>query len=348
MLVTNALSYGGVEAGSSTGFIADGFQIGLVGQGHYVVGNEILDIEWEGGPEVYESYAGFWLPGWEFFGSSILNYDVDKTVEIRFDRNVKSKGYFYLRGASPNYAYQGYFESPITIWDVSDKNNPRQLAYAVVEQNGSPMQDNMWTPNGPGDREYLFILDETYSDTPNPTYTGDFTFYPDGAGQMPILWAAWTIQKSTADGSQFPWQDGDIMRWIPNVPFSANDVYTFTTSAPSYSVEAAREDINDIQVFPNPYLGANSQELNKYQRFVTFNHLPASAKFRIFSVDGMLVRSFEKTDDGSQLATWDLQNDNGLPVASGMYIIHIDMPDLGVEKVLKLGVVSEAQYLDRI
>jgi hypothetical protein len=59
------------------------------------------------------------------------------------------------------------------------------------------------------------------------------------------------------------------------------------------------------------------------------------------------VASFEK-DDGSQLANWNLQNDNGLPVASGMYIIHIELPDLNTEKVLKLGVVSEAQYLDRI
>jgi flagellar hook assembly protein FlgD len=80
---------------------------------------------------------------------------------------------------------------------------------------------------------------------------------------------------------------------------------------------------------------------------VTFNHLPPRALFKVYTVDGTLVRSFEK-NDGLQTTTWDLQNDNGLPVASGMYIIHIDMPELGVEKVLKLGVVSEAQYLDRI
>jgi hypothetical protein len=71
------------------------------------------------------------------------------------------------------------------------------------------------------------------------------------------------------------------------------------------------------------------------------------ARFRVYTVDGTLVRSFEK-NDGSQIINWDLQNQNGLPVASGMYIIHIDMPDLGVEKILKLGVVMEAQYLDRI
>ena len=40
--------------------------------------------------------------------------------------------------------------------------------------------------------------------------------------------------------------------------------------------------------------------------------------------------------------------ERNLPVGSGMYIIHIDMPELGVERILKLGVVSETQYLDRI
>ncbi|MFA6233078.1 MAG: T9SS type A sorting domain-containing protein, partial [Bacteroidota bacterium] len=340
-LITGSSAYGGLESG----YTLDGFQIGLTGQGHFVPGHEILSVDWIGGPEVYEAYT--WTVGYDFFGSSILGYDVKSIVEVRFDRNTASKGYLYLRGGTPNYSYQGYFDSPMTIWDVTDKNNPKQLSYALVEQNGSSAQDTKWSPTAsPGDREYLFIIDEPYSETPNPSYTGTYTILA-GAGSMPILYAAWTLQTATADQSQFPWKDGDIWRWTPNVAFDASDVFTFTTPKASYSADAAKEDITSIQVFPNPYLGSNQQELNKYQRFVTFNHLPPLAKFRIFTVDGSLVRSFEK-NDGSQLATWDLQNDNGLPVASGMYIIHIDMPDLGVEKVLKLGVVSEAQYLDRI
>ncbi|MBE0645302.1 MAG: T9SS type A sorting domain-containing protein [Bacteroidetes bacterium] len=343
-LITNASDYGGLETGYYT---LDGFQIGLLGSGHYETGHEILSVDWIGGPPVYEAYAGYEITGWDFFGSSIMPYDVKKVVEVRFDRNTASKGYVYLRGGTPNYGYAGYYDSPMTIWDVTDKANPRQICFAIVEQNGSSAQNNQWTPTASaGDREYLFLIDEPYSDTPNPNYTGDFLFI-DGAGEMPILYAAWMIQNATADGSDFPWKDGDIWRWTPNVAFDATDVFTFTTPKASYSVDAAKEDINNVQVFPNPYLGSNEQELNKYQRFVTFNHLPPYAKFRVFTVDGTLVRSFEK-NDGSQLATWNLQNDNGLPVASGMYIIHIEMPDLGVEKVLKLGVVSEAQYLDRI
>lgn len=345
-LINQAREYGGLEFGY---FTLDGFKIGVDGLGHYTPGSEIKSIEWIGGPEVYEPYGGYAVTGADWgWGTTIEGYEITQIVEVRFDRNTKSKGYFYLRGGSPNYGYQGYFDSPITIWDVTDKNNPRQLSYVVVEQNGSAAQNNQWNPTkGPGDREYLFILNETYSETPNPAFTGDFILFPSGAPEMPILYVTWLIQNADADGSTFPWKDGDIWRWTPNVAFDATDVYTFTTAKAKYSDTQAKEDIVDIQVFPNPYLGSNSQELNKYQRFVTFNHLPPRANFHIYTVDGSLVRSFEK-NDGSQLATWDLQNDNGLPVASGLYIIHIELPELGVEKVLKLGVVSEAQYLDRI
>ena len=348
VLVTDALDYGGVTDGSSTGYITEGFQIGLVGQGHYNVGNEILDVTWKGGPQPYGNYAGYYIPGYDFFGSSILSYNVKKTVEIRFNRSQSSKAYVYFRGSTPNYSFQQYAESPLTIWDVTDKSNPKQLSWVLVEQMNGPAQDFQFTPTfAQGDREYMFILDEPYSDTPNPTYTDPTFSFLNQAGEMPILYGWWPLKLEGVSTDKFPWKDGDVMTWIPNVPFAQNDVYTFTTAAPKFTVEAGQQDINDIQVFPNPYLGASELELNKYQRYVTINHLPERANVRIYTVSGTLVRSFEK-NDMTQLATWDLQNDNGLPVASGMYIIHIEMPDLSVEKVLKLGVVTEAQYLDRI
>jgi hypothetical protein len=343
-LITGATGYGGLETDFYT---VDGFNIGVSGFGHYEPGHELYSVEWEGGPEVYDAYAGYAITGPDWgWGTTIRPYEITQIVEVRMNRNASSKGYVYLRGGTPNYAYQGYFDSPIQIWDVTDRSNQKQLSYAIVEQNGSPAQNNQWTPSlNPGDREYLVIFAEDYSETPNPAYESIRMFYDSGL--MPMLYVLWPVQNDNGDGSMFPWKDGDIMRWTPTIPFSAADVYTFSTTKGSYSDEAAKKDIVDIQVFPNPYLGSNTQELNKYQRFVTFNHLPPRALFKVFTVDGTLVRSFEK-NDGLQTTNWDLQNDNGLPVASGMYIIHIDMPELGVEKVLKLGVVSEAQYLDRI
>ena len=172
-MVSNSEVYGGLQ----TGYIMDGFQIGLVGSGIYEAGNEILDIVWEGGPEVYDGYLGP-LVGWDFFGSSIMPYEVDQTVEIRFDRNSGSKGYVYLRNEADdtvnvNYGFHSYTESPITVWDVTDPDNERQLSWMLVEQRNGPAQNAQFAPTAsPGDREYLFILNETYSDQANPAYTG--------------------------------------------------------------------------------------------------------------------------------------------------------------------------------
>jgi hypothetical protein len=42
---------------------------------------------------------------------------------------------------------------------------------------------------------------------------------------------------------------------------------------------------------------------------------------------------------------WDLQTEDGLPIASGMYIIHVDVPNIG-EKVLKFGVIKKRVQLN--
>jgi CTP:molybdopterin cytidylyltransferase MocA len=35
-----------------------------------------------------------------------------------------------------------------------------------------------------------------------------------------------------------------------------------------------------------------------------------------------------------------------LPVASGIFVAHIDMPDVGKSKILKLAVIAEQQFLE--
>ena len=59
-----------------------------------------------------------------------------------------------------------------------------------------------------------------------------------------------------------------------------------------------------------------------------------------------MVRTIEK-DNSSTYQRWDLANESGLPVASGLYIAYIEMPDLGETKVLKVAIIQEQQILDR-
>lgn len=140
---------------------------------------------------------------------------------------------------------------------------------------------------------------------------------------------------------------GDVITLQYNNPIQVGvDTYTFSTNGSSFSETLAKSQVGKINVFPNPYYGVNSEELNKFNRFVTFTHLPAKATVRIFNLAGILVKSIEK-DDAGQFLRWDLQNNSGLPVASGLYIVHIDLPDLGETKILKVAIVQERQILDR-
>jgi hypothetical protein len=51
------------------------------------------------------------------------------------------------------------------------------------------------------------------------------------------------------------------------------------------------------------------------------------------------VRTLEK-DHPSQFAIWDLTNEHGWLVSSGIYICYVEMPDVGEIKILKLAVIQ--------
>lgn len=141
---------------------------------------------------------------------------------------------------------------------------------------------------------------------------------------------------------------GYVIRIFTTKPNSLDDKFTFSTGsvAATSSPTQAKEDVlNLVNVYPNPYLGINTFEPTQFNRFMTFSHLPEKATIRIFNLAGILVRTLEKTD-ASQFVTWDLQNENKLPVAGGIYIAHIEMPGLGT-KDLKLAIIQEQQFLRR-
>jgi hypothetical protein len=186
----------------------------------------------------------------------------------------------------------------------------------------------------------LWIFDADYSETPNPVFQVEATGNP-----LPIMWFLAVNRRGAASFS--PGASGDDEFLImANFINGLTDEFTFTAPVPSSSADLAKQDVEKINVFPNPYYGVNSEELNKYNRFVTFSHLPAKATIRIFNLAGVMVKTIEKNST-SQFERWDLANDTGLPVASGLYIAYIDMPDIGKTKILKLAIIQEQQILDR-
>ena len=285
--------------------------------------------------------------GPNFFGSSLGGADLN-TVEIRFSRTSTQKGYRYLRGGDPNYGFQDFVDVPFTAWEV-DSDPPRQVNIGFVENSGSTSENGTWDlasedpDRGLGGREYLFIFDSNYSDTPLAQYGEGKSILAD-AVTFDIHAALWVTLRS-GDHEMDMLEDGQILRLIPYRVNGPDDVFSFLVPGQEESAEFLEADIEKINVFPNPYLGVNAAETSRYSHFVTFSHLPPKANIRIFDMSGTLVRTIEK-DDPSQFTRWDLQNQNQLPVASGMYIAHIDLPDHGKSRILKLAIIQEQQFLE--
>ncbi|MFA8451851.1 MAG: hypothetical protein ACEPOW_14245 [Bacteroidales bacterium] len=278
------------------------------------------------------------------------------------DPNV-SYGYRYLRGAgapadpkfapyitnpsSGSYGFQEFAKNvPLSAWDIDDPENPRRLVVGFLENNASGgLVDGKYWPgyyndhdntDGAGPREWLWIFDADYSETANAEYQGNAIDDP-----YPIMY--WlTVGRRNRD----VWVGDEEFKILANKINTIEDKFTFTAPAPSFDTELAKEDAKEVNVFPNPYYGANPQEVNKYQRFVTFSHLPNKATIRIFNLAGQSVRTMHKNDN-SQFMKWNLKNNDDLPVGSGVYVVYVDMPDVGTSKILKVAIIQEQQILDR-
>jgi hypothetical protein len=91
--------------------------------------------------------------------------------------------------------------------------------------------------------------------------------------------------------------------------------------------------LDKINIVPNPYYGASEYELTQLDNYVKIINLPERCIVSIYTPNGGLIRRFDK-DNTNSYVTWDLNNQDGISIASGMYIIHINAPELG-EKVIK-------------
>jgi hypothetical protein len=114
----------------------------------------------------------------------------------------------------------------------------------------------------------------------------------------------------------------------PLYTFSTRDVATFTQQDTILS-----SILDDINVVPNPYYAFSQYETSKLDNRVKITNLPEVCTVRIFNLQGTLVRTFMKADPLTSV-DWDLKNERNVPIAGGVYIIHIDVPG-GGEKTLK-------------
>ncbi len=111
------------------------------------------------------------------------------------------------------------------------------------------------------------------------------------------------------------------------------------------NTEVATNALDLINVVPNPYYAFSAYEAKQNEGIVKFTNLPPQCKISIFSLDGRLVRTYNRNEtlsnrletQSGQIDTfldWDLRNSKGIQISSGVYVIHINAEGLG-ERVIK-------------
>ena len=141
---------------------------------------------------------------------------------------------------------------------------------------------------------------------------------------------------------------GSVQRFYTTKPNLPGDQFSLTTDslgATKGNQQTAQEMLDQIGIVPNPYKGTSAYEVSQLTDQVRFTNLPDQANIRIYTLSGTLIRTLRKESPGLASFPWDLNTEEGLPIASGMYLIHVDVPGVG-ERVLKFGVITKEKKLN--
>lgn len=318
--------------------IVDGLQVKVMGPPLGVKDWEYSDTRWfswvDWGGSGFGGAVGL---GVEFFGGTLTPADY-RTVEVRFSSDPADGTLCKVYRRDEGYAMQADLGTfPGSAWDV-DADPPRRLNLCFVEMHSDEKPANLvWDPDDSevGGREYLFIMDSDYDE--GAGYDDDANWGP-GAD---VQYGCWPRVRP---GHPYLETEG-TWTLMPNYVNTPDDVFTFSTTAPTKGdVELAKDVMDDIRVVPNPYFCHSSYELNQFDRVIKFTGLPEECTIRIFNLAGDLIRTLEKDDPNSAILEWDAQTKSGLPLASGIYIYHVDAPDIGTT-FGKMGIFTEREQL---
>jgi hypothetical protein len=207
-----------------------------------------------------------------------------------------------------------------------------------------PLPFQVW--NTTFDRPQDVMLIEDVDSLRNQAYDhGDLIIFVDGEtpGALPILqggrwrggWALRLLPPDPGVPVEGP-HPGAVLRIPTTKPFATGDRLAFSFTAPAFDADAAAEQLDDVYVVPNPYVAASTFEpANPYlvgrgERRIYFMNLPPQCTVRIYTITGELVQTLthdSTVDDGQE--PWDLTSKDGMDVAFGVYLFHVDAPNVG-------------------
>jgi len=289
----------------------------------------------------------------------IVPYD----FEIRF-KGTTSLGY----NGFGNTAEQLFYDVPFELWQIGS-NTPNNTADDIrmipyMLSNGPNGGGNTAVPGRADNSKFdLSGADHEISGGADDPYTDAFYFYAPknkafgDAGYKEYETAG---KGGTLAGSDYEvmahlvlmnWNGGTAPPYDRELP-EVGTVFRITTTKPlvdgvvfeldtsQFAPQLYNLNTKDVGIVPNPYKAGSLYETWDREE-VRFTNVPMGSTIRVFSLDGVLVRKLQQSSEQGFLP-WDLRNEGGRILASGMYLIHIEIPGVG-ERVLKFGAVMRAK-----
>jgi len=294
--------------------ILDGFKL-------YIQNEERVDVDWAG-----------WFKGRSNIEGDPRGHD-QQTLAIPHDYEVRVLEY----GVDTSYSAIPANRVPtnFSIYDITNPDSAYRIVFGLVDNGDEP--DSLRGLISHGD-EIVFKI------SPLVIQLGSEVLYI-------YTESSWRINFALPAGidpifQRIP-EEGDIFRFTTKKTFDRYDVFEFTMIGGNYTQERAVANMDNIYTVPDPYIAAStleprlvSQDVGRGDRKIEFVNLPKECTIRIFTIAGRLVRTLEHSSaDNNGRASWDLRTKDGLEIAHGIYIYHVDAPDVGT-KIGKLAVIK--------
>ncbi len=167
-----------------------------------------------------------------------------------------------------------------------------------------------------------------------------------GGGATGTLYYRWAVRFLAPSGAGDAPGAGNVVRISNRKPFRTGDTFRFELGSGYVDNDLARAEMDRIGVVPNPYIATSELELRttsqaRGDRKIMFIGLPQRCTIRIYNLRGELIRQLEHNSAGSDgMEEWDLRTRDNQDVAYGVYIYHVEAPDLGEEKTGKLALIK--------
>jgi hypothetical protein len=320
----------------------------------------------DGLPEVDpdETRLGFgWFPGYA------INVETGQRLNIFFGENSA------YRNDPDSYMFPYYEEAGIqpTGGDMMFNPSWEILLANALNDNNPALSPAAWTAGG---QHMVYVTDQPYDECENlyTFFNGPSIF--KSTGLQSIRWAGMIL--STQDTPMRSYEEGLIpeevrvkMRVTNSYQVETGDDRTGTGENnfhPLYrfsidglqSTDLVEENFEDaldqILVVPNPYYGFSEYETSQFTNTIKITNLPAQCTVSIYTLEGKFIRQYQRDEIGmipegnnrgirqaqiNPALEWDLRNSRGIPVASGVYLIHIAADGLGERTIKWFGVARQ-------